>query len=139
MKTNRRPGLMVIGFLLSCCVYGAAYAEESGLGLKGIPADKDTQVVIRHGDPGSLDPEDVKVVEGTEEIIGDESASVADSLASWKKACAEWKKELKELNPGRVLSANCGTPKLTQDPKNFSKSQTSTAAYKLTLQVRNRK
>ncbi len=86
-------------------------------------------------------PKDFEIVEDTDEVSGDPVAGVNESRKSWKEACAEWKKELKEANPGQVVTANCGTPKMDKNDDVAGKGSgiytwKSTAKYRLKVRIR---
>lgn len=86
-------------------------------------------------------PRDFEIIEDTDEVVGDPVAGVQESRKSWKEACNEWKKELKEANPGQVVTANCGTPKMDKNDDVAGKGSgiytwKSTAKYRLKVRVR---
>lgn len=90
---------------------------------------------------GAHKPKDFEIIEDTDEVAGDAVAGVNDSRKSWKEACAEWKKELKEQNPGQVVTATCGTPKMDKNDDVAGKGSglytwKSTAKYRLKVRVR---
>ncbi len=113
----------------------SALAEETKLGIKNIPTDSDTSILIQKGRPAGGIYRDYEVEAGSEEIAGEPVAGAKESLASWKQACAEWKKDMREMNQGQLLSLSCGTPKGTKD-QNLLMTQTSTGTYKIKVKVR---
>jgi hypothetical protein len=101
----------------------------------------DTSVVIHHGPAypayPAFTPPDYKILEDSEEVAGDPSAGRQESYDSWKKACADWKKELKDANGDRLISSNCGRPRVEKDSVTFQTTQVSTGTYRLKVSVRN--
>lgn len=57
-----------------------------------------------------------KIVEVSDEIMGDANLMVKEARKSWKTACEDWKKETKSLNTdSKIISMSCGKMTCTKD------------------------
>jgi len=83
---------------------------------------------------------DFEIVEDTDEVSGDPVGGTKESYASWKEACKEWKKEIKEANPGQVVTINCGSAKMEKDDTSGKGAgiyvYKSTGKYRLKVRIR---
>jgi hypothetical protein len=136
-KTLRLASILSGMILLSASFATFSLADDKGpsVGIKDVPTQGDTSIVIKKGAPASQPHRDFEVESGTEEITGDPAASAKEAMDSWKQACAEWKKEMGEMNAGQLLALSCGTPRAEKD-KNFRTTQSSTGTYKVKVKVK---
>ncbi len=110
-------------------------AEQPKVGVKDIPADSDTSVIVQKGKNAGFP--NYEVVNGSEEIAGDPNFHEREAYTSWKTACDDFKKELKEMNKERLMSVSCGRAKLIRGAEsNTSYSYVSSATYKLLVRIR---
>lgn len=111
----------------------AARAQGADL-ITGVPANQDTSIVVQKGAPDLYLP-DFKIVNGSDDIIGDPVAGYQESFASWKKSCADWKKDLRNMNPGQLLSISCGRPSTRRAEAGMMLVE-STGTYRLKVRIR---
>lgn len=58
---------------------------------------------------GASTKDGYKIVEVSDEIMGDTHLMVKDARKNWKTACEDWKKETKSLNTdNKIISMSCG-------------------------------
>lgn len=90
------------------------FAEEVGVKLDKINAERDTTISITKGNQNIK--KRYHITEGTDEVTGDTNVVRMQAMDSWKKACQDWKKELKELNKdNQIITLNCGKMKCSKD------------------------
>jgi len=81
---------------------------------------------------------DFEIVNGTDEVAGEPSASVKDAYEKWKAECKDWKNEFKANNKDNIVIAmNCGAAKIDSTGVGL-KMYKSLATYKIKTKVRNR-
>ena len=58
--------------------------------------------------PHEHSPAEVPMATFYEALVGGIAPTQQEAFEKWESSCREWKQQLKELNPGTLVSASCG-------------------------------
>lgn len=128
-----RSAPLLVGMVFLASAPAPALAAGADV-ITGVPANQDTSIVVQKGGPDIYLP-DFKIVNGSDDITGDPVAGYQQSFASWKKACSGWKKDLRDMNPGQLLSISCGHPNTERGEAGTTLVE-STGTYRLKVRIR---
>lgn len=89
-----------------------SFAES--IDINDLSTDTESSTTIEISKGSSKDG--YKIVEVSDEIMGDANLMVKEARKNWNTACADWKKETKEMNAdNKVISLSCGKMNCTKE------------------------